>query len=126
MKKNRIAQLLAVLLCAMLLVTSVGCKTTDTSKTTEEPAATATEAPAASANETTPLVISTGTLDGKFSPFFATSAYDTSITDLTQLILIFLDKTGAPVAGDEYPCLASSYTQEVSDDKSTTTYKIYL
>ena len=123
MKKNRIAQLLAVLLCAMLLMSVVGCKTSEPAKTAEEPA---TEAPVASANETVPLVISTGTLDGKFSPFFATSAYDTSIADLTQLLLIFLDKTGTPVAGDEYPCLASSFTQEVSDDKATTTYKIFL
>lgn len=125
MKKNRIAQLLAVLLCAMLLMSVVGCKTSEPAKTTEEPAATETQA-APTANETVPLVISTGTLDGKFSPFFATSAYDTAVADLTQLILIFLDKKGAPVAGDEYPCFASSYTQEVSADKSTTTYKIFL
>ena len=45
MKKNRIAQLLAVVLCAMLLLTSVGCKTATPAETPEEQPA-ATEAPA--------------------------------------------------------------------------------
>ncbi len=129
MKKKRIAQLIAVLACLALLFTTVGCKTADETATTEATAAseTATEAtPAASANETTPLVLSTGTLDGKFSPFFATSAYDTAVVDMTQIPLLYPDKTGAPSAGDEYPSFAYSYTQEISDDNSTSTYKIIL
>lgn len=143
MKKNRIAQLIAVMLCAMLLLATVGCKTADeTAATTEEPAATATEAPAVADvpadryeasetprtgnNATTPLVISSQTLDGKFSPFFATSGYDTTVEGYTQLGLLYLDKKGSPQAGVEYPCLAYSYTQEVSDDKSTSTYTFVL
>ncbi len=144
MKKNRIAQLVAVLLCAML-VFAVGCKT---AAPAEEPAAAATaeptEAPAVvlpdvpadrydatvtprtGANATEPLVISSQTLDGKFSPIFYTSGYDFNVESLTQLGLIYLDKKGAPQAGVEYPCLAYSYTQEVSDDKSTSTYTFLL
>ncbi|NLI52941.1 MAG: hypothetical protein GX417_01295 [Clostridiales bacterium] len=146
MKKNRIAQLLAVLLCAMLLIATVGCKTAGTTTTTEEPAATAaaTEAPVVvmpdvpadrydaavtprtGANATTPLVISSQTLDGKFSPIFYTSAYDFAVESMTQLGLLYLDKKGAPQAGVEFPCLAYSYSQEVSDDQSTSTYTFVL
>ncbi|MEN6594226.1 MAG: ABC transporter substrate-binding protein [Clostridiaceae bacterium] len=143
MKKNRIAQLLAVMLCAMLLLTTVGCKTSEPAKTTEEEAA-ATEAPVVvlpdvpadrydatvtprtGNNATTPLVISSSTLDGKFSPFFATSAYDVTVEGMTQLGLLYLDKMGSPQAGVEFPCLAYSYTQDVSDDKSTSTYQFVL
>lgn len=143
MKKNRIAQLLAVVLCAMLLLTTVGCKTSTPAETPEEQP-TATEAPVAvlpdvpadrydatatprtGNNANTPLVISSSTLDGKFSPFFATSAYDVTVEGMTQLGLLYLDKKGAPQAGVEFPCLAYSYTQQVSDDKSTSTYKFFL
>lgn len=143
MKKNRIAQLLAVMLCAMLLLTSVGCKTSTPAQTTEEqPAATeapvavlpdvpadrydATVTPRTGNNATMPLVVSSQTLDGKFSPFFASSGYDTTVEGMTQLGLLYLDKKGAPQAGVEFPCLAYSYTQQVSDDKSTSTYKFFL
>lgn len=144
MKKNRIAQLVAVLLCAMLLLATVGCKTTDestgttdeTAAATEEPVVVlpdvpadrydATATPRTGSNATTPLVISSSTLDGKFSPFFVTSAYDTTVEGYTQLGLIYLDKKGAPQAGVEYPCLAYSYSQEVSDDQSTSTYTFIL
>ncbi|MEN6420081.1 MAG: ABC transporter substrate-binding protein [Clostridiaceae bacterium] len=143
MKKNRIAQLLAVVLCAMMLLTTVGCKTATPAQTTEEETA-ATEAPVVvlpdvpadrydatvtprtGNNATTPLVISSQTLDGKFSPFFVTSAYDTTVEGMTQLGLLYLDKKGSPQAGVEFPCLAYSYTQQVSDDKSTSTYKFIL
>jgi len=146
MKKKRIAQLVALMLCTMLLLATFGCKTTEepAATTTDETAATATEEPAVAVadvpadrydatetprtgnNATTPLVISSQTLDGKFSPFFATSGYDTTVEGYTQLGLLYLDKKGAPQAGVEYPCLAYSYTQEVSDDKTTSTYTFAL
>ncbi len=145
MKKNRIAQLVALLLSAMMLLALVGCKTAEPSATTDEPAATtATEEPAVvlpdvpadrydatvtprtGNNATMPLVISSQTLDGKFSPIFYTSGYDFDVESLTQLGLIYLDKKGAPQAGVEFPCLAYSYTQEVSDDQATSTYTFLL
>lgn len=86
----------------------------------------ATATPRTGNNANAPLVLSTGTLDGKFSPFFATSAYDVDVTDKTQIGLLYYDKTGAPNAGVEYPSLAYSYTQEVSADQSTSTYKVVL
>ena len=143
MKKNRIAQLIALLLCAMLVLATVGCKTADETTTeaeeTEAPVEEvvvaadvpadrydATETPRTGNNATTPLVISSSTLDGKFSPFFATSAYDVSVEGYTQIGLLYLDKTGAPQAGVEYPSYAYSYSQEVSDDQSTSTYTFIL
>ncbi|HRX59117.1 MAG TPA: hypothetical protein P5075_10115, partial [Eubacteriales bacterium] len=121
MKKKRIAQLVALMLCTMLLLATFGCKTTEepAATTTDETAATATEEPAVAVadvpadrydatetprtgnNATTPLVISSQTLDGKFSPFFATSGYDTTVEGYTQLGLLYLDKKGAPQAGVE-------------------------
>jgi peptide/nickel transport system substrate-binding protein len=146
MKKNRIAQLVALLLSAMMLLALVGCKTaeeattttdeTTTTTATEEPAVIlpdvpadrydATTTPRTGNNATMPLVISSRTLDGKFSPIFYTSGYDFDVESLTQLGLIYLDKKGAPQAGVEYPCLAYSYTQEVSDDQTTSTYTFLL
>ncbi|MDO4317863.1 MAG: ABC transporter substrate-binding protein [Lachnospiraceae bacterium] len=149
MKKN-LSRLLALLMAMLMVVAMVGCgdkkeKEEDT-KTT--PAASpsgsattevkpdvpadrydATTTPRTGANESTPLVISTLTLDGKFSPFFATSGYDTDVVGMTQIGLIGYDKDGAPVAGiDEY-CLAYSYTQEVKDqgtDNETSEYTFVL
>lgn len=86
----------------------------------------ATVSPRTGNNATTPLVVSTGTLDGKFSPFFNTSAYDVDVTGMTQIGLLYYDKTGAPQAGVEYPSFAYEYTQEVAADNSTSTYTFVL
>lgn len=77
-------------------------------------------------NATNPLVLSTGTLDGKFSSFFATSAYDVNVDAMTQLGLLYYNKFGAPEAGPKAPCLSSDYTQEISRNKTTTTYTFWL
>ncbi len=89
----------------------------------------ATTTPRTGANESTPLVISTLTLDGKFSPFFATSAYDVDVEGLTQLGLLAYDKDGVPVAGIDENCFAYSYKQEVKNqgtDSETTEYTFVL
>ena len=82
--------------------------------------------PRTGANATTPFVCSTGTLDGKFSPIFYTSAYDNDVQASTQLGLVTGDKDGFVVAGVEWPCLAYDYTEEVNDDQTETTYKFVL
>ncbi len=86
----------------------------------------ATVTPRTGSNATNPLVVSTGTLDGKFSPFFATSAYDVDVDGLTQLGLLYYNKDGAPSAGIDDPCYAYDYSQEVSADNSTSTYTFIL
>lgn len=149
MKKN-LSRLLALLMAMLMVVAMVGCgdKKDKEEETKTTPAASpsgsattevkpdvpadrydATTTPRTGANESTPLVISTLTLDGKFSPFFATSGYDTDVVEMTQIGLIGYDKDGAPVAGiDEY-CLAYSFTQEVKDqgtDNETSEYTFVL
>lgn len=86
----------------------------------------ATTTPRTGNNATNPLVVSTGTLDGKFSPFFNTSAYDRLVEEMTQLYLIFPNKDGAMEAGIDVPSYAYDYTQEVSSDNSTSTYTFIL
>ncbi len=86
----------------------------------------ATVTPRTGNNATNPLVVSTGTLDGKFSPFFYTSAYDGNVADLTQLALMFVNKKGETEAGVDVASYAYDYTQEVSSDNSTSTYTFIL
>ena len=73
-------------------------------------------------NATSPLVVSTGTLDGKFNPFFNTSAYDTDVVGMTQLGLLYYNKDGAPEAGINVPSFAYEYTQEIEGDTSVYTF----
>lgn len=77
-------------------------------------------------NDTTPLVVSTLTMDGKFSPFFYTSGNDGTIVDYTQLQLITNNEKAEPVAGVEYPTAAWNFEMNVSDDQSSSTYKFWL
>lgn len=86
----------------------------------------ATKTPRTGNNATKPLVVSVSTLDGKFSPFFYTSGYDWDVTEKTQIGLLFYNKDGAPEAGINVPSLAYDYKQEVSADKSTSTYTFIL
>lgn len=77
-------------------------------------------------NETQPLVISTQTLDGKFSPFFGTSGYDIDVYGMTQISMIGNDELGAPVAGVEEPVAAWKYEMTVAADNNSSTYKFWL
>lgn len=86
----------------------------------------ATVTPRTGNNETNPLVISIGTLDGKFSPFFATSAYDVDVNGQAHIGLLYYNKSGAPEAGIDVPSYAYDFTQDISDDNSTSTYTFVL
>lgn len=86
----------------------------------------ATAEPRTGANATQPLVIQTGTLDGRFSPFFYTSAYDNDVISLTSMGLLSTTKDGEPVAGVDEPSAAYSYEIEVSDDESQSKYTFVL
>lgn len=144
--KNSLSKIIALALCLMMVFgVAVACTPKENTEPTPAPATQApvetpkeilpdvpaerydaTVTPRTGANASVPFVVSSGNFDGKFSPFFATSAYDVDASDLTQLGLLALDKTGAPQAGIEWPSLAYSYTQEVSADSSTSTYKFFL
>lgn len=53
-----------------------------------------TAAVAESAAAGTPLVVATDTLSGKFSPYFADTAYDQDIVEMTQLSMMTTDRMG--------------------------------
>jgi len=53
------------------------------------------EAPAAEEREAGTMVYATATFGQKFSPFFATTAYDMEVVDLTQISLLAADRGGA-------------------------------
>ncbi len=108
MKSKTIKRALAILLAMLFVFTAVSCSSDkqvndpepsqtpeETNDETEKPVEVVADVPAdrydatvtprTGNNDTTPLVLSTGTLDGKFSPFFATSAYDVDVYGMTQI-----------------------------------------
>lgn len=149
MKKTVKTRLLVLLVAVAMIFAVTSCNRDETTTTTTEPATTTTpsetdetpgevlpdvpadrydarETPRTGNNATMPLVVSTHTMDGKFSSFFATSAYDVDVVGLTQLPLLYYDKNGEPKAGIEYPSFAYDFTQEVAADNSTSTYTFVL
>ncbi len=130
-------RLLALLLCLVFVFGIAACdKTTedissdDTSKPEEQNADVPADRRDASArtgkNATNPLVIATQTLDGKFNPFYATSGYDTSVVDMTQIKLITSNENAEPVAGADENTLALSFEMRVNDDGTESTYEFIL
>ena len=77
-------------------------------------------------NDTAPLVIGTSTMDGVFSPYFATVQYDVDIATMTQISLIGNDKFGAPVAGDEWATLAKSFSIDTDTQEGYSIYNFVL
>ena len=83
-----------------------------------------------------PLVYGTNTLSQKFSPFFAQTAYDRDLVDITQVYLLTLDRAGTPVynaiEGETIPYNGNDYTYtgiadiSVEKGEETTTYDIKL
>ena len=146
MKNKTIVRLLVLLFAVVIVLSATGCgkkadPTTTKAPTTAAPTTTApkeilpdvpanrydaTKTPRTGNNATMPLVSGIGTLDGKFSPFFATSAYDVDVESMTQLGLLFYNKFGAPEAGIDVPSYAYEYKQEISADNSTSTYTFVL
>lgn len=147
--------MLALLLAFVLAFSAVGCSKKDDTKkpdTTETPTKApdkpsddtgtdkpvevlpdvpanrydATVTPRTGNNETSPLVVSIGTLDGKFSPFFATSAYDVDVNGMAHIGLLYYNKFGAPEAGIDVPSYAYDFTQEIGEGNSSTTYTFIL
>ncbi len=65
--------------------------------------------------ETQPLVLSTDALDGKFNPFYATSATDVTIAGQTQISMLSLDRDGNIVCGQDQPTVALDYKTTMYD-----------
>ena len=102
MKKSAklMALVLAVVMCLGVL-TACGSAPAAPAAPAEAPAESTTE-PAAPAEEAapatdpnTPLVVGYSAFNSKFSPFFATTAYDQDAQGMTQLSLLPTDRTGS-------------------------------
>lgn len=65
--------------------------------------------------ETQPLVLSTEALDGKFNPFYATSATDVTIAAQTQLGMLTLDGKGQIACGENQATVALDYKTTMYD-----------
>lgn len=148
--KLRIKRMLAALLALVFVLSLVACGNRNSGDGSPSPGTSATPGPSQTTgpaevkpdvpanrydatvtprtgnNATMPLVIATNTLDGKFSPFFYTSAYDGDIVDLTQLYLMFPNKKGEMTAGVDVASYAFDYKVDVASDNSTSTYTFIL
>ena len=65
--------------------------------------------------ETQPLVLSTDALDGKFNPFYATSATDVTIAAQTQLSMLTLNEKGQIACGEDEATVALDYKTTMYD-----------
>ncbi len=70
--------------------------------------------------ETQPLVLSTDALDGKFNPFYATSATDVTIAAQTQISMLSLDSSGNIVCGEDEATVALDYKVTMYDTQYAT------
>lgn len=73
-----------------------------------------------------PLVMSLGTPDGVFNPFFSTSAYDGTVVGMTQISMLSADKNGVVTYGDNEPVVVKDYQETYDKASDTTTYKFIL
>lgn len=75
--------------------------------------------------EKRPLSMSISTPDGVFSPYFSTSAYDSSIVGLTQISMLNTDKEGNIVCGENEPTVVKDYTVTEEKEGNETKYTTY-
>ncbi len=88
-------------------------------------------------NKDSILVYATATFGQKFSPFFATTAYDMEVVDLTQLYLLASDRGGAVINngietatinynGTDYTYKGAGNVEVVQNDDGTVDYKLTM
>lgn len=67
-------------------------------------------------NEERPLRLSSGEFDGVFNPFFATSAYDSTVVGQTQISMLGSDAEGENVTyGEDEPVVTLDYSEIMYD-----------
>lgn len=74
-------------------------------------------------NDEYTLILQSSTMDGKFNPFFYSSAYDGDVVGMVNASLLTLDPNAAVVAGDEYPTVALDYSIWYTSDPVNHTKK---
>lgn len=133
-------KLLALLLAVVMVLSLVACagdNNTDASDATEAPVATdETTEPDASGNGTK-VVYATATFGQKFSPFFATTAYDQDVVNLFTGGLLAADRGGAIIEngiegetvtynGTDYTYYGMGNVEVVQNDDGSVDYNLTM
>ncbi len=100
MKNKRFMKALSIVLMLTLsigLITACNPQTTSTTGQTSQETTKAPTTTETAPKSTAPLVVGYSTFSEKFSPFFADTAYDQDVADMTSVPLLTTDRTGAIV-----------------------------
>lgn len=119
---KKLSKVLALLFAALMVFTLAAC-----GKGGNTPSGSAAVEP-----EETPLVVGYSNFSSKFSPFFAESAYDVDVEEMTQIGLLTLDRMGQVIYkgidGETYAYNGTDYTYhgpanlEVTENADGTVY----
>ena len=137
MVKRRLTALgLSVMMAASLFFCGTSVDVQAATKTATTAAKTATAA-ADEEEDTSTLVFATSTFGQKFSPFFATTAYDMDVVDLTQAGALAADRGGAVIEhgiegetveynGTEYTYYGMGDVEVTQNDDGSVDYTITI
>lgn len=137
---NKIMKLMALVLALVMVVSMfAGCKKADDATTTESNDVTteSNETTENNSDKADTLVFATATFGQKFSTFFATTAYDTDVVDLTTGELLTADREGnivrngiegetIPYNGTDYTYYGMGDVEVVENDDGTVDYNLTM
>lgn len=137
---NKIMKLMALVLALVMVVSMfVGCKKADDATTTESNDVTteSNETTEDNSDKADTLVFATATFGQKFSTFFATTAYDMDVVDLTTGGLLMSDREGnivrngiegetIPYNGTDYTYYGMGDVEVVENDDGTVDYNLTM
>ena len=137
---NKIMKLMALVLALVMVVSMfAGCKKADDATTTESNDVTteSNETTENNSDKADTLVFATATFGQKFSTFFATTAYDVDVVDLTTGELLTADREGnivrngiegetIPYNGTDYTYYGMGDVEVVENDDGTVDYNLTM
>ena len=137
---NKIMKLMALVLALVMVVSMfAGCKKADDATTTESNDVTteSNETTEDNSDKADTLVFATATFGQKFSTFFATTAYDMDVVDLTTGELLTADREGnivrngiegetIPYNGTDYTYYGMGDVEVVENDDGTVDYNLTM
>ena len=137
---NKIMKLMALVLALVMVVSMfAGCKKADDATTTESNDVTteSNETTENNSDKADTLVFATATFGQKFSTFFATTAYDMDVVDLTTGVLLTADREGnivrngiegetIPYNGTDYTYYGMGNVEVVENDDGTVDYNLTM
>lgn len=137
---NKIMKLMALVLALVMVVSMfAGCKKADDATTTESNDVTteSNETTENNSDKADTLVFATATFGQKFSTFFATTAYDMDVVDLTTGGLLMSDREGnivrngiegetIPYNGTDYTYYGMGDVEAVENDDGTVDYNLTM